>query len=98
MSTPEPPSYRLFSFRIDGKFGTLRLECTPGLDARANAEDLYHRFHTMMEERFPGCFDDGRISHLGYVDGFGAGGTGINGSAEALEWLPALRGHSRFQD
>ena len=69
MSLPKSASYRLFSFHFDGKFAALRLEFEPGLSEKENAENLYQRFHACMEKRFPGCFLNGRITHLGYVDG-----------------------------
>ena len=70
MALSRPPSYRLFSFHINGKLGTLRLEWKPGLTPEANAEELYQQFHSLMEHRFPGCFADGRINHVGFVDSF----------------------------
>jgi hypothetical protein len=84
MSLSEPPSHRLFSFHLDGKFGTLRLDWIPGLSPEKNAVELYQRFHALMEHRFPGCFQEGRISHLGYVDGFSGRVNGLIEEADVF--------------
>ena len=70
MATSEPQAYRLFTFHLDGRLTTLVLFHRPGLSPQASAAELYHRFHAIMEREAPGCFGDGRISHLGYVDGW----------------------------
>lgn len=70
MSISEFPAYRLFSFYIDGKPGTLRLDWMSGLSPEENEEGLYQRFHSLMEHRFPGAFTNGRINRVGYVDGY----------------------------
>jgi hypothetical protein len=69
MAFIEPRSYRLFTFQLDGRLSTLVLYHLPGLSPHENAMELYERFHAIMEREAPGCFQDGRISHLGYVDG-----------------------------
>ena len=69
MIPSKPQLYRLFTFYLDGNLHTLTLEHLAGLTPEANASELYRRFHAIMEREVPGCFLDGRITHLGYVDG-----------------------------
>ena len=69
MSRPQPTVYLLFTFHLDGKLSTLVLIHMPHLSPEENAAELYRRFHSIMERTAPGCFRDGRVSHLGYVDG-----------------------------